>query len=255
MDPDRIAALESERKFLLRSLEDLEREHAAGDVDDADYAELKDGYTRRAADVLRALQDGVDARRAAIESRRRPGVVRRALMVASVAVVAGAIGWLVAAESGQRLPGQVATGGNPGNEVAALLSEARTRWSTDPIAAIEIYDLVLEREPDTVEALTYRSWLLVLISSNTNADVQSLALDQARAALARAIEVDPSYPDARCLAGVVEVRFGNDPEAARPQLATCLESRPPAEVRGLVEGLLAAIDAGEFSGAAPSTSP
>ena len=43
-----------QREFLLRSLEDLEREHDAGDLDDADYAALKDDYTARAAAVLRA---------------------------------------------------------------------------------------------------------------------------------------------------------------------------------------------------------
>ena len=50
---DRLAELEEERHYLLRSLTDLEKEHDAGDVDDLDYHTLKDGYTvqrgRRAA--------------------------------------------------------------------------------------------------------------------------------------------------------------------------------------------------------------
>ena len=50
-----MSALEEERDFLLRSLDDLEREREAGDLDDADYATLKDDYTARAAGVLRAL--------------------------------------------------------------------------------------------------------------------------------------------------------------------------------------------------------
>ena len=45
-------------RFLLRSLADLEREHDAGDVDDADYETLKDGYTARAAAVLRRIEAG-----------------------------------------------------------------------------------------------------------------------------------------------------------------------------------------------------
>ena len=57
LDPDALAALEEERDFLLRSLEDLEREHAAGDVDDSDFEELKDDYTARAAAVIRAIED------------------------------------------------------------------------------------------------------------------------------------------------------------------------------------------------------
>jgi tetratricopeptide (TPR) repeat protein len=49
------AELDDERAFLLDSLEDLERERAAGDLSEADYAALRDRYTQRAADVLRAL--------------------------------------------------------------------------------------------------------------------------------------------------------------------------------------------------------
>ena len=58
MNPDRLAELEEERRFLLRSMTDLEREHAAGDVDEVDYRELKDGYTVRAAATLREIDDG-----------------------------------------------------------------------------------------------------------------------------------------------------------------------------------------------------
>jgi len=48
-------SLEDDREYLLRSLDDLEREHDAGDLDDADYKALKEDYTARAAQVLRAL--------------------------------------------------------------------------------------------------------------------------------------------------------------------------------------------------------
>ena len=43
-DPDALAALEEERDFLLRSLDDLERKDAAGDVDVTDYAQREDSY-------------------------------------------------------------------------------------------------------------------------------------------------------------------------------------------------------------------
>ena len=46
----------------LITLADLEKEHAAGDVDDLDYRTLKDGYTVRAATVLREID--VQAERA-----------------------------------------------------------------------------------------------------------------------------------------------------------------------------------------------
>ena len=47
--------LEDELSFLLDSLQDLEREHSAGDLSEADFVALRDRYTRRAAEVLRAL--------------------------------------------------------------------------------------------------------------------------------------------------------------------------------------------------------
>ena len=56
-DPDARAELEEERDFLLRSLDDLEAERTAGELDEDDYRNLKDGYTARAAEVLRALDE------------------------------------------------------------------------------------------------------------------------------------------------------------------------------------------------------
>jgi tetratricopeptide (TPR) repeat protein len=48
--------MEEERDFLLRSISDLDREWAARDLAEADYRRLRDGYTARAAAVLRQLQ-------------------------------------------------------------------------------------------------------------------------------------------------------------------------------------------------------
>ena len=43
LDPDELATLEEQRDFLLRSLEDLEREYEAGDLTDEDHRTLRDG--------------------------------------------------------------------------------------------------------------------------------------------------------------------------------------------------------------------
>jgi len=92
-DTDTLAELEEERAFLLRSLADLEAEHDAGDLDDADYQALKDGYTTRAASVLRALDAG-----------RAPGTLapprrwsRTLAVSAAVVALAVGLGFLVAA--------------------------------------------------------------------------------------------------------------------------------------------------------------
>ena len=52
-------ALEAERDFLLRSLDDLESERDAGNIDDETYRTLHEDYTARAAVVIRSLRDDV----------------------------------------------------------------------------------------------------------------------------------------------------------------------------------------------------
>ena len=54
-----------------RSLRDLDAELAAGDVDRADYETLRDGYTKRAADVLRDIEEGKAALPASRPRRAR----------------------------------------------------------------------------------------------------------------------------------------------------------------------------------------
>jgi len=64
-----------ERDFLLRSLQDLDEERRAGDVEAHDYDVLKDGYTARAAAVLRVLdRRRVEAEQMAIAAARTPVV-------------------------------------------------------------------------------------------------------------------------------------------------------------------------------------
>lgn len=72
--------LEEERDFLLRSISDLDRERAANDLAEADYRRLRDGYTARAADVMRRLDafgavggDGGTARTPAAQEPPEPG--------------------------------------------------------------------------------------------------------------------------------------------------------------------------------------
>jgi hypothetical protein len=107
LDPDVLAALEEERDFLLDSLADLEREHDADDVDDADYESLKDAYTSRAADVLRAIDD----RHELIDASRTPRAWGRTLVtLVIVGVLAMGAGWVVFRNAGTRAPGQGLTG-------------------------------------------------------------------------------------------------------------------------------------------------
>src|SRR6187401_2670818 len=100
MNPDQLAELEEERTFLLRSLVDLEREHAVGDVDDVDYHELKEGYTVRAAATLRAIDDG----RSALPAKPTPNWKRRGLIAGGVVASVLFVWWALATWSAERKP-------------------------------------------------------------------------------------------------------------------------------------------------------
>jgi hypothetical protein len=244
-DADRLAELEDERRFLLASLADLEREHDAGDIDESDYETLKDGYTARAAAVLRAIDDG---RRAL-----PPGPPRRwgriAVAVGALTVIAVGLGLLVAHFAGQRLPGQTVSGGIA-EDSNSRLAQARSLLGTDPARSLLLYEAVKEVDPDNVEATTYLGWLLSVQAANTGS---AASITQAEGLLDDAITLDPKRADAYCFKAVVRFRFLNDAAAARTALHECAALHPPAEVSGLVQGLSEEIDAALAGGAATAT--
>lgn len=239
VDPDRLAELEHERRFLLRSLDDLDREYAAGDIDEVDYRELRDGYTARAAATLRAIEDG----RSALPEAP-PVDWRRRLIVAAVAVVLiGFVWWALAASSAQRLPGQEITGLDPRDDRSVLLAQARSLQATDPAGAVALYDLVLAETPDDAEALAYRGWnnALAAVSAPEGEVDVAAELRESLDSLFRSTTVDPDYPDPHCFLGIIYANFLGQDDLAGPELDACLAANPPADVRGLVEGLLARI--------------
>lgn len=236
IDPDEQVSLEEERRFLLESLVDLAREHAAGDIDDEDYRVLKNGYVNRAAQIIKVLDAGVDAR----EARPRASLKRILSVIALVALTAGAAGWFVARQSGQRLPGQTISGGVL-DSTASMLSQARSLNFSEPKTAIDLYSKVLALNPDHVEALTYRSWLIALVARDAPDDMKVLALAAATQGLDHAIEVEPDYADAHCFLGIVRFRLANDAAGAKEQLDICAAMNPPAEVRGFVDSIRAEV--------------
>ncbi len=234
-DPDRLAELEEERAFLLRSLDDLDREHEAGDIDDADYTTLRDGYTARAATVLRALE----SHHAALPPKRPRNHTRLALWAGVLVVVAVLAGMLVAWASGDRLPGDTSSG-DIAESVTSKLAEARSLQGTDLKGAIQRYDEVLRVEPDNAEALAYRGWLVTLVGSQAGA--QDL-VQSGEQSLQRAMQVAPNYADPFCFEAIVRFRVGNDPAGASAAVDRCLALNPPQQVLGLVQNLKAEIDA------------
>jgi hypothetical protein len=233
---DRLAALEEERRFLLRSLTDLEREHEAGDVDDLDYRTLKDGYTVRAAKVLREIEQG----------RRElpPPKPRRWSRVVAVtaAVVAGSVGvgFALAGAWGERSSGQEITGLTPGDESRIVLTNARDAMSAGDFPTAnalfaEVIDMERARGRENAEAVAYFGWTLALLTrQNPDQSNAQQRYDAAVVALGQATVIEPDYADPYCFLAIVEFQFRNDAAAALPNIERCEASNPPGEVATLV---------------------
>jgi tetratricopeptide (TPR) repeat protein len=228
--------LRDEQQFLLRSLRDLDNERAAGDIDEADYATLRDGYISRTAAITRELEG---AETATPTIKRNWG--RRLLVVVCVIAAGAGAGIWVARQSGQRLPGQSSSGAIE-QSTSGLLASARQLNFSDPGKAIELYTQVLKLEPDNAEALTYRSWILALTARAATGSVKQLALVTAVNDLLRAQKVDNQYPDAHCFLGIVYFRFLNSASLAKPQLDTCKAMNPPKEVQSFVDAIVTEVN-------------
>jgi uncharacterized protein (TIGR02996 family) len=261
-DPDDLAALESERDFLLRSLDDLEAERAAGNLEDDRYRSLKDEYTARAAAVLRSIEEGVDAR-----PSPEPVSWRRRLLVGfGIAAFATVAAVLLAGALGQRLPGGSATGNAQSDRREALLRQVRQHpdnvnarmayarfllESGEAADAVAEFDTVARLDPNNAEAPAYAGWLLFLAARSQSSDapsgetatgsgdVASQLITAALGRLDRAVAADPEYPDAHFFRGMVLLRGTNDPAGAVPEFERFLALAPDGpqsdEVRGLLE--------------------
>jgi hypothetical protein len=235
VDPDRLAELEDERRFLLSSIRDLEREHAVGDVDEHDFGTLRDGYVARAAAVLREIEDG---RRTLPDERRRPVWQRVAIPVVTLAVGIG-LGVFVSHSAGQRLPGQGLTGGQPLDRVTTLLAQGRGLLGSDPAGSLAAYRKVLEIEPNNVEARTYAGWLVVLNGQQAKDDQQ---IQQGISLLRAATNLDDTFADPHCFIAVASARFLSTPDqqTASTEAQACLDRHPPANMVPMIQGLLPA---------------
>ena len=244
-------ALLAERDFLLASLADLEREHAAGDVADEDFSILRGRYITRAAEALREIERLEERRSQPVDavSSRRPGLrrrlgqrrVRRVLIATGCICVAG-IAFLVAAKlAGVRLPGESATGTvNVPSQVLVReeLAQASVLGSERQVsAAVALYDTVLQQVPNQPEALTYRGWLIRLAGLQARSAVTVRTGD---ASLAHAVAVAPGYPDARALYGIALLEDTHSTGRALQQFRAFASDRPSNALLGAVGPKMAA---------------
>ena len=210
--------MDDEREFWLESLDDLDEELDAGDLEPEDHRVLSRSYTRKAAEALRGDQGKSDVS----DGRGRGKLI---VVVAVLAVVGVVAGVFLARAVGSRHSGDTITGNDAVTSVPGLLRNAEESAAAGDLAeAIAIYDQVLERSPSNPTALAYKGWLLSLEGREVEAaDV-----------LADAVVVAPDYPDARAFRAILLYRTG-DCFGAAGELAAFDAANPPEFISQLVE--------------------
>ncbi|WP_420619457.1 tetratricopeptide repeat protein [Candidatus Poriferisocius sp.] len=210
--------MDEEREFWLESLDDLDQELEAGDLEPEDHQVLSRSYTRKAAEALRGDQGYSDAS----ESRGRGKLIA---VVAGLVVVGVVAGVFLARAVGSRHSGDTITGNDAVTSVPGLLRNAEESAAAGDLAeAIAIYDRVLERSPSNPTALAYKGWFLALQGREAEAaDV-----------LADAVVAAPEYADARAFRSILLYRTG-DCSGAAGELAALDATNPPELIAQLVE--------------------
>ena len=199
------------REFLERSLVDLDDEHDAGDLSDADHARLRAEYEDRLA-----ILDGKKRPPKAVEPTPRPAWHRIATWggVAAFALVAGI---LLAQYAGRRTGDQNITGIDvagegdtpvPTPEVDPALARCFDLAGGD---ALDCYVDFTRANPEDPEGFLYLG--LFAINQGLRTDTPEL-LSGGETFLRRALELDPELHEARVNLAVFLERTGRDDEAA-----------------------------------------
>jgi tetratricopeptide (TPR) repeat protein len=230
-------ALEAEREFLLRSLDDLEDERAAGNVDDGTYQTLRDDYTARAAAVIRSLEEGTDLTPADPPAASK---VMRAVTVGAIIAFALVAAFVLTRAVGQRRAGQTITGNaqtatgtttnaDPGPALARAVRDEPKSYAAhvayaryllqrrDYAGAIREFGAAARLDPNQPEPPTYAGWAGALLAqqvkgSKSRETLLSAALER----IDDVIKAHPKYPDAYALKGVALFNFRGDAKQAIP---------------------------------------
>ena len=248
----KVSKLEEERDFLLRSLDDLDREYVSGELTDREFGTLRDDYTRRVAAVVRSLAETEPGEVPAAISGR---FWRWFVVLVSVGVLTG---FALAQFSGLRAPGETISGevdrsprsrlsdaeqlffaeeleaaraaieeilrDSPDFSSALVLSAQMHERAGDPLPAIRQLDQVLQQSPEHVDALTLRGWILVRINDQ---DLQEEGIRN----LDNAVSQHPDSFDPYVFRGFVARELQGDLDLAIRMYELALDHNPPPAMR------------------------
>jgi tetratricopeptide (TPR) repeat protein len=202
---------DEEVAFLLRSLDDLDAEREVGDLDEDDYATLRDGYTARAAEVLRAREEH---RPAPPDEPPQRGRRHAVLWIVGVVAVAAVTGALLARSVGSRDGGTSLTGS--GGSARERSADCLSTSFAKPAQGVTCYAAILADRPDDPEALTYQGWAWVRLGKTAKGSAN----------FDRVVQLDPTYPDVHVFRASVRNAAG-DYRGAQAELDALYALHPP----------------------------
>jgi len=266
---DRRQELSEEKRVALAAIRELEFEHAAGHVSDADFAELRARYEGEAATILTELDRlgpaepvpaGVAPSGPRRSAWRHPAALAAAavlLVVFGIAVGAGIVRYTEPdAMAGRPSPGsrplaelpREAPGGDtpgasnapaipPGRPITpemlrGMLQAARSSLQQGRYnEAIAAYQAVLKRDPNNVDATTHLGLILAVGGGPEHADRALEIFD-------RALSIDPSYLPALLYRGQVLYEGKHDVAGAVRSWEKFVALAPPGEDRDRVAQMI-----------------
>jgi tetratricopeptide (TPR) repeat protein len=249
VDRDEMVA---ERDFLLRSLDDLDAELVAGNIDPDTYRSLHDDYTARAADVVRALDKG--ATPASDPAAVRSSPLRRVLTAGGIVLFAVLVAFLLARATGERQPGQGITGNDqlrdpsvtqptldPDSYEARIRNARSLLGNQDFEAALREYTAAAKADPTQAEPLAYRGWISSLVARQVeDPDTRARLVERALEDLNAANKLAPEYLDPYFFKGYTLLNLADKPNQAVPALQRFLQLAPSDHpLREQVLGVLA----------------
>jgi hypothetical protein len=200
--------LRDEIRLREASLEDAQREHAAGELSDADFASITHrenaalDHARTSLEELATPLVGTasitSSSNDAVRTRKRSRLVVAIVCFALVAAV------LVWTNLGLRQAGQSASGGlnlSHTQQVQQLSREGEADLASgDAVAALSAYQQILAIEPTNVAALTEAGWLdFTAGSARHNSTVVSRGVSDLR----EAVTLAPTSPAPRLYYAIV----------------------------------------------------
>jgi hypothetical protein len=234
--------LNDEREFLLRSLEDAEREHEAGDLSDEDHAVLVARDRARLAVVeeeLAALgpEPSEPAPAATDETADATGhagfpLWRKIGIAASCLLIAAGVVILVAHFVQARQPGEASSGSisvPEAQQIEQQLQQADSLNAAGGTAnqqkALGLYNDVLGHDPSNPAALAGAGW--IMWNLGTSAHVAGFVQD-GRAEVTRSVRVSPTYYQGHLYLGLILANQDHNNGGAVVQFDEFLADGPPS---------------------------